>query len=98
MVCVDISQYFYFRCAIIPILADILADAQKEKVSRIILAVFRVSMIAIFCYMSFASIAFGVIIFSTFGANNELIFLAESDRETRRQASGQRKLHFNGTM
>ena len=32
-----------FRCAIIPILADILADAQKEKVSRIILAVFRVS-------------------------------------------------------
>lgn len=28
-------------CAIIPILADILADAQKEKVSRIILAVFR---------------------------------------------------------
>jgi len=29
------------KCAIIPILADILADAQKEKVSRIILAVFR---------------------------------------------------------
>ena len=28
----------------IPILADILADAQKEKVSRIILAVFRVSL------------------------------------------------------
>ncbi len=28
---------------VIPILADILADAQKEKVSRIILAVFRVS-------------------------------------------------------
>ena len=34
-----------FRCAIIPILADILADAQKEKVSRIILAVFRVSFV-----------------------------------------------------
>lgn len=29
------------KCGIIPILADILADAQKEKVSRIILAVFR---------------------------------------------------------
>ena len=28
---------------VIPVLADILADAQKEKVSRIILAVFRVS-------------------------------------------------------
>jgi hypothetical protein len=31
-----------FRFGVIPILADILADAQKEKVSRIILAVFRV--------------------------------------------------------
>ena len=34
----------YFRWGVIPILADILADAQKEKVSRIILAVFRVSL------------------------------------------------------
>jgi V-type H+-transporting ATPase subunit H len=31
------------KFGVIPILADILADAQKEKVSRIILAVFRVS-------------------------------------------------------
>jgi len=30
------------RFGVIPILADILSDAQKEKVSRIILAVFRV--------------------------------------------------------
>ena len=37
-----------FRCGIIPILADILADAQKEKVSRIILAVFRVSLTSIY--------------------------------------------------
>ena len=29
---------------VIPVLSDILADAQKEKVSRIILAVFRVSV------------------------------------------------------
>ncbi len=32
------------RFGVIPILADILTDAQKEKVSRIILAVFRVSV------------------------------------------------------
>ena len=31
-----------YRTGVIPVLADILADAQKEKVSRIILAVFRV--------------------------------------------------------
>ena len=31
------------KFGVIPILADILADTQKEKVSRIILAVFRVS-------------------------------------------------------
>ena len=31
----------HFRYGVIPILADILSDAQKEKVSRIILAVFR---------------------------------------------------------
>lgn len=30
------------KFGVIPILADILTDAQKEKVSRIILAVFRV--------------------------------------------------------
>ena len=33
---------------LIPVLADILADAQKEKVSRIILAVFRVSFYIFF--------------------------------------------------
>ena len=32
------------KFGVIPILADILTDAQKEKVSRIILAVFRVSL------------------------------------------------------
>ena len=32
----------FLRFGVIPILADILTDAQKEKVSRIILAVFRV--------------------------------------------------------
>ena len=35
------------KTAVIPVLADILADAQKEKVSRIILAVFRVSQLQI---------------------------------------------------
>ena len=38
----------YSRYGVIPILADILADAQKEKVSRIILAVFRVSFLQYF--------------------------------------------------
>ena len=97
MVCVDISQYFYFRCAIIPILADILADAQKEKVSRIILAVFRVSILVIFGYTTFISNIYSKIIVWEY-VNKEFIFMLESDRETRRQASGQRKLHFNGTM
>jgi hypothetical protein len=32
-----------FRFSVIPILADILSDSVKEKVTRIILAVFRVS-------------------------------------------------------
>ena len=36
------------KFGVIPILADILTDAQKEKVSRIILAVFRVSMSHLF--------------------------------------------------
>ena len=40
---VYLQLLIYFRWGVIPILADILADAQKEKVSRIILAVFRVS-------------------------------------------------------
>ena len=35
---------------VIPVLSDILADAQKEKVSRIILAVFRVSVLKFFFY------------------------------------------------
>ena len=35
---------------VIPVLSDILADAQKEKVSRIILAVFRVSVLKFFLY------------------------------------------------
>lgn len=34
---------FSFRFSVIPILADILSDSVKEKVTRIILAVFRVS-------------------------------------------------------
>ena len=34
---------FCFRSNIIPILANILSDSVKEKVTRIILAVFRVS-------------------------------------------------------
>ena len=38
---------------VIPVLADILADAQKEKVSRIILAVFRVSTHITFLYSYF---------------------------------------------
>lgn len=33
----------YRRFNVIPILADILSDSVKEKVTRIILAVFRVS-------------------------------------------------------
>lgn len=33
----------FFRFSVIPILADILSDSVKEKVTRIILAVFRVS-------------------------------------------------------
>ena len=45
-----IIRFYSFRCGIIPILADILADAQKEKVSRIILAVFRVSIKSIFSF------------------------------------------------
>lgn len=36
---------FNFRFSVIPILADILSDSVKEKVTRIILAVFRVSYI-----------------------------------------------------
>jgi hypothetical protein len=37
-----------FRFSVIPILADILSDSVKEKVTRIILAVFRVSMYEIY--------------------------------------------------
>jgi len=33
----------HYRFNVIPILADILSDSVKEKVTRIILAVFRVS-------------------------------------------------------
>ena len=41
---VTVAHFFLLRrFGVIPILADILTDAQKEKVSRIILAVFRVS-------------------------------------------------------
>lgn len=39
-----LSNYvLYHRFNVIPILADILSDSVKEKVTRIILAVFRVS-------------------------------------------------------
>ena len=34
------------RCSVIPILADILSEAVKEKVQRIILATYRVSVIS----------------------------------------------------
>jgi hypothetical protein len=37
-----------FRFSVIPILADILSDSVKEKVTRIILAVFRVSICEIY--------------------------------------------------
>lgn len=40
--CVIKCKLISHRFGVIPILADILSDAQKEKVSRIILAVFRV--------------------------------------------------------
>lgn len=35
--------FIFYRFNVIPILADILSDSVKEKVTRIILAVFRVN-------------------------------------------------------
>ena len=46
-----VTNCFIFRTGVIPVLADILADAQKEKVSRIILAVFRVRKIRQFQFI-----------------------------------------------
>lgn len=36
-------MFYFYRFNVIPILADILSDSVKEKVTRIILAVFRVN-------------------------------------------------------
>jgi len=38
-----IIKFLFCRFNVIPILADILSDSVKEKVTRIILAVFRVN-------------------------------------------------------
>ncbi len=72
------------KFGVIPILADILTDAQKEKVSRIILAVFRVSNTK----------------FPTVFLAQQLIspFFAEHDREARRHSGGEGELHLDGPV
>lgn len=53
------SQSSHFRFNVIPILADILSDSVKEKVTRIILAVFRVSCVNINTSVPLPVLTFG---------------------------------------
>ena len=71
------------KFGVIPILADILTDAQKEKVSRIILAVFRVSEKNPSFLAAFS---------------HDFTFIAELDRESGRSTSDQRELHLHGPV